>query len=94
MFPMHRSGNPKGRPKGTTKYSEIAKYINSKTHDFKDIANIVIDICKTAKSKSTRLMAAEWLRDTTLGKPRQSMELIGDNNNPVTFVYERADGNT
>src|SRR3990167_8425658 len=75
--PPFQKGNPggPGRPKGNT---AIAAFIKSETKDLMEVAEKVIAILRKSKKEETVIKAAEWLRDTAIGKPKQQVDVTGE----------------
>ena len=65
MIKGRPSINPSGRPKGT---AGLAEYIRSKTHDFKDLIDIMLDIARESMNDGNKISAVSWFADRGLGK--------------------------
>ena len=82
-FEPGQSGNPSGRPKGTKGFRERCR-------EFADEKGlpVLIDIAESAKHKD-RLKAVELLLAYGYGKPKQGVELTGEEGNDIKIVIER-----
>lgn len=79
-FKPGQSGNPNGRPKVPKEFRELAKANSTKALE------IIIEIMKDPKSKpGDRLRAAEMIMDRAWGKPKQGLELTGEDGGPIQF---------
>jgi hypothetical protein len=78
-----QSGNPGGRPKGSKEFRERCR-------EFADEKGlpVLIDIAESAKHKD-RLKAVELLLAYGYGKPKQGVELSGDDGGDIKIIIER-----
>lgn len=79
MFVKGVSGNPSGRPK-----NGLREFLLKKKGLPNDIYKAVYPLLKS-KKESNRIWAAEYLRDSTWGKPAQDLNVSGD------LVIDRVD---
>ena len=72
--PPFQKGNPggPGRPKGNT---FISKFIMEQTGDLREVVEKVLGVLRKTKKEETVIRAAEWLRDTAIGKPKQMVNV-------------------
>ena len=78
-----QSGNPGGRPKGSKEFRERCR-------EFTDERGlpVLIEIAETAKHKD-RMKAVELLLAYGYGKPKQGVELSGDDGGDIKIIIER-----
>jgi hypothetical protein len=96
-FPKGKSGNPKGRPKGTGKLPALDKLLASVLSEEKDGQTAAEAILKALRKKAANgdIRAAETLFDRAYGKPKQHLEHTGANGGPIqTTVIKFIDDST
>lgn len=78
-FKKGESGNPGGRQKNA-----LREFLRGKPELPDNIYDAVHPLL-SSKRESTKIWAAEFLRDSTWGKPMQAHELQDGDGNPVSF---------
>jgi len=82
-----KSGNPSGRPKGAVGFKERCR-------EFMNIDGwpILVDMANDPKNKD-RFKAVELILGYAWGKPKQGIELTGDEGDAIKIVYTTKWGN-
>lgn len=89
-FKKGQSGNPKGRPKNTKTFTEVLRQEADELLKDQGITKYEA-LAKVLFSKAGKgdLKAIDMIMDRIDGKPRQAVELSGDENKPVVSEVRR-----
>lgn len=94
-FPKGKSGNPGGRPK---KARELAATIEKALSDRSSNPAIrnaaverVLDILAQTEDEKTAILAARFLFEYWIGRPRQQVEVTGENGGAVQIKAAAAE---
>ena len=87
-FKPGQSGNPGGRPAATKEFRERCREFMSETG-----FQTLVDMANSQKDKD-RFRAIELIAGYGLGKPKQGVELAGEDGGGITIVYQRANGDS
>ncbi len=75
-FAPGQSGNPGGRPRGTTQFAEL---IATETRDGAEMVEYALKVLRSKRGKpDAKRWAVEYLTERMLGKPPQAIDLGGN----------------
>jgi len=81
LWTKGQSGNPGGRPRIVAEVRDLARRYTAEAVD------TLVRICKSGKSESARVAAAQVLLDRGWGRPMQMTELSAIGSGEITFRW-------